>query len=170
MSIDRFHIVLGLLAFPAAALLGPATGLADGLPIAPPERTDAVRFQDEILPILAANCTACHNPKIHEGGLILDSLKGILAGGDSGPGVIAGKPAESPVFLRSAHLQEDFMPPPENKVGAQAMSPSQLGLLERWINEGAAAGPAIAKKPINWRPLPPGNGGVLAVAKAPNIL
>jgi WD40 repeat protein len=165
MSINRFRtVVTRWLAVPVAALLGPVAGLADGLPITAPERTDAVRFQDEILPFLAANCTACHNPKIHEGGLILDSLKGILTGGDSGPGVIAGKAAESPVFLRSAHLQEDFMPPPENKVGAKAMSPVQLGLLERWINEGAAAGPAIAKKPINWRPIPAGSGGVLAVA------
>ena len=165
MSINRFRtVVTRLLAVPVAALLGPVAGLADGLPITAPERTDAVRFQDEILPFLAANCTACHNPKIHEGGLILDSLKGILTGGDSGPGVIAGKAAESPVFLRSSHLQEDFMPPPENKVGAKAMSPVQLGLLERWINEGAAAGPAIAKKPINWRPIPAGSGGVLAVA------
>ena len=165
MSINRFRtVVTRLLAVPVAALLGPVAGLADGLPIAAPERTDAVRFQDEILPALAANCTACHNPKIHEGGLILDSLKGILTGGDSGPGVIAGKAAESPVFLRSSHLQEDFMPPPENKVGAKAMSPVQLGLLERWITEGAAAGPAIAKKSINWRPLPAGSGGVLAVA------
>jgi hypothetical protein len=165
MSINRFRtVVTRLLAVPAAALLGPAVLLADGLPITAPERTDAVRFQDEILPFLAANCTACHNPKIHEGGLILDSLKGILTGGDSGPGVIAGKAAESPVFLRSSHLQEDFMPPPENKVGAKAMNPVQLGLLERWINEGAAAGPAIAKKPINWRPIPAGTGGVLAVA------
>ena len=165
MSINRFRtVVTRLLAVPVAALLGPVAGLADGLPITAPERTDAVRFQDEILPFLAANCTACHNPKIHEGGLILDSLKGILTGGDSGPGVIAGKAAESPVFLRSSHLQEDFMPPPENKVGAKAMSPVQLGLLERWINEGAAAGPAIAKKPINWRLIPAGTGGVLAVA------
>ena len=165
MSINRFRtVVTRLLAVPVAALLGPVAGLADGLPITAPERTDAVRFQDEILPFLAANCTACHNPKIHEGGLILDSLKGILTGGDSGPGVIAGKAAESPVFLRSSHLQEDFMPPPENKVGAKAMSPVQLGLLERWISEGAAAGPAIAKKPINWRPIPAGTGGVLAVA------
>ena len=165
MIINRFRtVVTRLLAVPAAALLGPAVLLADGLPITAPERTDAVRFQDEILPMLAANCTACHNAKIHEGGLILDSLKAILTGGDSGPGVIAGKAAESPVFLRSAHLQEDFMPPPENKVGAQAMSPAQLGLLERWISEGAAAGPAIAKKPIHWRPIPAGTGGVLAVA------
>ena len=82
----------------STALVAPAvTGAAaraDGLPVAAPARSDAVRFQDEILPILAANCTACHNPKIHEGGLILDSHKAIVAGGDSGPSVVAGKAAE----------------------------------------------------------------------------
>ena len=161
----RFRTALArLMAAPAAVLLAPLVAPADGLPITAPVRSDAVRFQDEILPVLAANCTACHNPKIHEGGLILDSLKGILTGGDSGPGVVAGKAAESPVFLRSAHLQEDFMPPPENKVGAKAMTPEQLGLLERWINEGAVAGPAMQKKPITWRPIPAGTGGILAVA------
>ena len=165
MSTLRIRTTLARrLAAPGLALLLPSLGLADGLPVTPPVRTDAVRFQDEILPILAANCTACHNPKIHEGGLILDSYKALVAGGDSGPGVVAGKSAESPVFLRSAHLQEDFMPPPDNKVGAKAMTPEQLGLLERWINEGAAAGPAMERKAIAWRPIAPGTGGVLAVA------
>jgi len=165
MSTLRIHPSLArLVAAPALAALLPAVAGADGLPVTPPVRTDAVRFQDEILPILAANCTACHNPKIHEGGLILDSHKAIVAGGDSGPGVVAGKSAESPVFLRSSHLQEDFMPPPDNKVGAKALSPEQLGLLERWINEGATAGPAMERRAIAWRPIPPGTGAVLAVA------
>ncbi len=141
-----------------------AAARADGLPITPPVRTDAVRFQDEILPMLAANCTACHNAKIHEGGLILDSYKSLLTGGDSGPGVVAGKVAESPLWLRSAHLQEDFMPPPDNKVGAKALTPEQLGLLERWITDGAIAGPAMEHKAIAWRPIPAGAGSVLAVA------
>jgi len=152
----------------STALVAPAvTGAAaraDGLPVAAPARSDAVRFQDEILPILAANCTACHNPKIHEGGLILDSHKAIVAGGDSGPSVVAGKAAESPLFLRAAHLQEDYMPPADNKVGASSLSPEQLGLLERWIAEGAVAGPAMERKAIAWRPIPPGSGGVMAVA------
>ncbi len=165
MSNHRFRTTRAcLLAVTAAALVSPVATHADGLPISPPTRADIVRFQDEILPILAANCTACHNPKIHEGGLILDSLKEILTGGDSGPGVVAGKSAESLLFLRAAHLQEDFMPPPDNKVGAKALSPEQLGLLKRWIDEGATAGPKVERMPIVWRPIPAGTGGVLAVA------
>ena len=137
---------------------------AEGLPVSPPSRSDKVRFADEIQPLLAANCTACHNAKNHEGGLMLDSLKGIVAGGDSGPGVVAGKPAESALFLRAAHRQGDVMPPADNKVGAKHLSPDQLGLLERWIAEGATAVAAAVGKPIAWRPLPAGTGGVVAVA------
>ena len=40
---------------------------AEGLPIAAPSRQEPVRFQDEIMPVLAANCTACHNQKVREG-------------------------------------------------------------------------------------------------------
>ena len=145
----------------------PATA-AEGLPVSPPRRADKVRFAEEIQPLLAANCTACHNAKNHEGGLMLDSLKGIVAGGDSGPGVVAGKPAESVLFLRAAHRQDDVMPPADNKVGAKHLSPDQLGLLERWIAEGATGAAAVAGKPIAWRPLPAGTGGVVAVAIADN--
>jgi WD40 repeat protein len=153
-------IVVVALALPAVA--------AEGLPVSPPSRADKVRFTEEIQPLLAANCTACHNAKSHEGGLMLDSLKGIVAGGDSGPGVVAGKPAESVLFLRAAHRQDDVMPPADNKVGAKHLSPEQLGLLERWIVEGATGAAAVAGKPIAWRPLPAGAGGVVAVAITDN--
>ena len=136
---------------------------ADGLPLQPPDRKDPVRLHDEILPLLAANCAACHNAKLREGGLSLDSLQSILTGGDSGPSVIAGTPAKSRLLLRAAHREEDFMPPADNKVGAKNLGPVQLGLLERWIAEGATSGPAPFAKPIDWKPIPAGAGGVVAV-------
>jgi len=142
----------------------PAVVAADPLPVKAPERADNVRFEEEVLPFLAANCTACHNAKVREGGLMLDSVKSIVAGGDSGPGVVAGKPAESVVFLRATHRQDDAMPPPDNKVGAKPLGPEQLGLLERWIAEGAVVGPAVVRPPVAWRPLPRGAGPVVAVA------
>lgn len=147
----------------AFAAIGPAFAAAEGLPVAAPARQEPVRFADEVVPMLAANCTACHNQKVREGGLSMDSLERMLAGGDSGPSIVAGKPAESVLFLRASHRQEDFMPPPSNSVGAKNLSPEQLGLLERWIAEGAKP-TSLAAKPIEWRPLPKGSGGVLAVA------
>jgi WD40 repeat protein len=136
---------------------------AEGLAVTSPARQDPVRYADEILPLLAANCTACHNQKIREGGLSMDTGERLLAGGDSGPAVVAGKPAESPLFLRASHRQGDPMPPADNDVGARNLSPEQLGLLERWIAEGSRTDVGTAA-PISWRPLPPGQGGVLAVA------
>ena len=146
-----------------AILIPSQARAAEGLPVTAPTRADTVRFDDEVLPFLAANCTACHNSKVREGGLMLDSVKAILAGGDSGAGVVAGKPAESVVFLRATHRQEDVMPPADNTVGAKPLAPIQLGLLERWITEGALAG-AVVRQPIDWRSLPRGSGPVLAVA------
>jgi len=159
-------MTIGRLAATVAIVLatGPLAVAAEGLPVAAPSRTEPVRFEQEILPFFAANCTACHNAKVREGGLMLDGVKAILAGGDSGAAVVAGKPAESLLFLRAAHRQEDFMPPADNKVGAKPLSPEQLGLLERWIAEGAAAGPATVRVPVAWKPLPRGFGGVVAVA------
>ncbi|MGA0038867.1 MAG: c-type cytochrome domain-containing protein [Pirellulales bacterium] len=162
-----FHSLRTLSAFfvAVAGVLAPHAVRAEGegLPVSAIERDTAVRYQDEIVPMLSANCTACHNEKVTEGGLSMDTLERIIAGGDSGPGVVAGKSAESLLFLRAAHRLDDAMPPEDNGVGAVNLSPEQLGLLQRWIDEGAEAGP-LAMRPVDWRPLPPGVGGVLAVA------
>ncbi len=145
--------------------LSAARGDAESLPVAAPDRTEPVRFRDEVLPFLAANCVACHNAKVKEGGLSLETAATILAGGDSGAAVVAGKPAESVLMVRAAHrdADADTMPPQGNSVGARNLSPQELGLLERWIAEGAAAGEAAAMQPVEWRPLPPGTGAVVAV-------
>jgi WD40 repeat protein len=141
----------------------PTTARAAGLPVTTPNRKEPVRFGDEIVPLLAANCTACHNKTLAEGGLSMESLATMQKGGDSGPAIAAGKPAESVLFQRASHRQGDAMPPADNKVGAKNLTPEQLGLLERWIAEGAG-GSEIVAKPINWRPPPKGIGGVIAVA------
>lgn len=148
-----------------SGVVTPPRAGAEALPIAAPERKDAVRFQDEVMPFLAANCVACHNAKTKEGGLSLETVATIVAGGDSGTAVVAGKPAESVLLVRAAHrdADADTMPPQGNSVGARNLSPQELGLLERWIAEGAAAGPAMTARPIEWRPLPPGTGAVVSV-------
>jgi WD40 repeat protein len=148
-----------------AGFVTPPRAAAEPLPVAAPDRKDAVRFQDEVLPFLAANCVACHNAKTKEGGLSLETVATILAGGDSGPGVVVGKPAESVLMVRAAHrdADADTMPPQGNSVGGRNLSPQELGLLERWIAEGAVAGSAMTARPIEWRQLPPGTGAVVSV-------
>lgn len=86
-------------------------------------------------------------------------------GGDSGPGVVPGKPAESILLARAAHrdADADTMPPQGNSVDARSLAPNELELLERWIAEGAAAGSAATTRPIDWRPLAAGTNAVVCV-------
>jgi WD40 repeat protein len=145
--------------------LGPSRAAAAPPPAAAPEQRAPVRFQDELLPLLAANCLACHNSKTTEAGLSLETVATIVAGGDSGPGVVPGKPDESILLARAAHrdTDADTMPPQGNSVGARSLSPKELELLERWIAEGAAAGSTATARAIDWRPIAAGTGAVVSV-------
>ena len=112
--------------------------LVGGIPVAQIERVTPVDFEKEILPVFNANCLACHNQTKSKAGLILETPRTILDGGDSGPSVIAGNPGESILMQAAAHLDEDLvMPPVGNKSNAQNMSPEELGLLQLWIQQGA---------------------------------
>ena len=54
-------------------------------------------FETHIRPLLVAHCYDCHSTDAPElkAALYVDSREGMLKGGDSGPAVIVGKPAES---------------------------------------------------------------------------
>ena len=54
-------------------------------------------FREEIEPVLKRECFGCHSAEAEEvhGGLRLDSRQAARRGGDSGPAVVRGKPAES---------------------------------------------------------------------------
>src|SRR5687768_7247811 len=62
---------------------------------AEPNREQAQFFEQKIRPLLANNCFKCHGPDKQRGGLRLDSLTGMLSGGESGPALVPGKPEES---------------------------------------------------------------------------
>ncbi len=101
------------------------------------QRTDAVSFEKEILPVLQKNCLACHSASEKQGGLVLESPSAILKGGDNGPAVVPGKSADSLMLKLSAHQAEPVMPPADNDVAASNLTPAQLGLIRLWIDQGA---------------------------------
>src|SRR5262245_44956497 len=105
-----------------------------------PVRTRPADFESEILPILRANCIACHNAKKDSGSLNLESAAAILKGGKNGPAVVPGKSSESLLLKLAAHQQKPMMPPTENKVKAKQLTPAGLGLIKLWIDQGASAG------------------------------
>ncbi len=89
-------------------------------------------FESKIRPVLVAHCYECHSGEAAtpKGGLRLDLRETTLAGGDSGPAVIAGQPAESP--LLQALRYESFEMPPKGK-----LPDTVIADFERWIQMGA---------------------------------
>src|SRR5690606_15247272 len=68
-------------------------------------------FETKIRPVLVQHCYACHNSfGKAKGGLALDYQGALLAGGDSGEVVIAGKPEESILLQALRHENGYEMP------------------------------------------------------------
>ncbi len=88
------------------------------------------RFETEIRPVLVEHCIECHGASKQEGGLRLDSAAALHNGGDSGPVVLAGEPAES-LILEALNYESFEMPP------AGPLTDQTVEKFERWIAEGA---------------------------------
>ncbi len=112
-----------------------------------------VDFARDIAPMLAQNCTACHNAKKPEGGLNLESHSSLMLGGDSGQAVVA-MDLDSSSLLARVIDGEDPMPPKDNVVGAKPLTNEQVVLLRRWIEAGAPASDTKPSTPIVWQRIP----------------
>jgi len=100
-----------------------------------------VDFGSEILPIFQASCVECHDGRKQRSGFRLDVRRLALKGGESGvAAVVAGRPEESPLYLRVAALEGDEMMPPKGP----RLAAGQVALVRRWIEEGAAWPDALA--------------------------
>jgi len=91
---------------------------------------ETLSFEREIAPILQARCVKCHGGEKLEAGLDVRRRSTLLAGGDSGPALVLGKPDESPLAQR---IVADEMPP---KVEGR-LDDKQRELILRWIAAGA---------------------------------
>ena len=172
----RIVLLACLSALPSAALSagdGPA-----GLPVAEMTRDAPVSFEKDVLPVLSANCLACHNRTKAKADLVLETPTDVLKGGESGPAAVPGRAEDSLLFNVSAHRADPVMPPKGNKVAAANLTPEQLGLLKRWIDQGAggtigggpAGAPARPTAAAEWQPVPAGLNAVHAVAVTPDGL
>src|SRR5436190_10975618 len=88
-------------------------------------------FDSAIAPLLARRCLNCHNQSEKKGGLDLGSAKGLEAGGDSGPVLVAGKLDESALWDR---VSQNEMPP------KKPLPDEEKDLLREWITSGAKWG------------------------------
>ena len=89
-------------------------------------------FERQVRPLLAQHCYQCHsvNAKRLEAKLLLDSRKGHVDGGDSGPAIVPGDADDS--LLIEAVRYESYEMPPKGKLPNE-----EIATLVRWINMGA---------------------------------
>lgn len=124
-------------------------------------------FYRDVHPFLEGNCIPCHNKTTTKAKLNLESPAFLRKGGESGPGVLPGKSADSLVFQSAAHLGDSVMPPKDNKSGATKLTPEQLAVLREWIDQGAKDSVKRAES-VALRPLPGRVQPIHSVALAPD--
>jgi len=109
------------------------------------DRAQVNFFESRIRPVLVQHCYQCHSTKSKsvKGNLLLDTRAGSRKGGDSGPAVVPGKPAES--ILLDALKYDGLEMPPKEKLNQKIIAD-----FETWIQNGAIDprdGTAVITKP-----------------------
>ena len=100
---------------------------------------DAVSYTNDVQPILAASCVACHGAGQTLSELDLRTPEGLRTGGVRGPSVTPGDAQNSPLYRHIAGLEQPAMP-----LGG-SLEKAQVETIRRWINQGAEAdGEAVA--------------------------
>ncbi|HEY1190563.1 MAG TPA: DUF1549 domain-containing protein [Gemmata sp.] len=103
-------------------------------------------FETRIRPILVDKCYSCHSAEADKikGNLHLDTRDGVRKGGDSGPAVVAGNPARSPLVRALKSKDPNLAMPPKGK-----LPDSVIADFETWVKMGAPdprEGKAATKK------------------------
>src|SRR5262245_59199065 len=100
----------------------------------PAPAQEAPSFAKQVRPFFARYCVECHTAQDPDGGLSLDSYKGLVAGGDNGAVLVAGKPNESRIVLMVEGKVSPKMPPKRAKQHPKA---DEVPVLRAWIAAGA---------------------------------
>lgn len=136
MTRIQFHSFLPILiasafAFSCETKESGSQGLASG---------DQVSYNFHIRPILSDKCFACHGPDANkrEADLRLDTEEGAFKALKESPGkfaLVAGNPEQSQVYHRiTTEDIGEVMPPPESNL---VLTPEEITLIKRWIEQGA---------------------------------
>jgi Protein of unknown function (DUF1553)/Protein of unknown function (DUF1549)/Planctomycete cytochrome C len=120
--VSRIVVTTGLLMSPLVNALG----------------VEPLSFRNDIMPILAENCFACHgfDKEGRQSGLRLDTEDGAKTKLDSGEhAIVEGAPDQSELYRRIATDDVDLLMPPADS--GKKLSDEAKAKLKRWINEGA---------------------------------
>ena len=125
---------------------------AEGLPPAADQPVDFVR---DVQPLFAKACVGCHGAAKQKSNFRLDRRLAAFKGGDFGQAIVPHKSAESSLIRYVAGLEEGMLMPPPGE--GEKLTDTQIGVLRRWIDDGAAwpVNPAEEPKPTDWWSLKP---------------
>ncbi len=87
-------------------------------------------FEMKVRPLLAEKCFACHS-STRMGGLDLTTKEAAMKGGNSGPAILPGKPAESLLVQVLKHTGKVKMPP------TGKLADEEIQALSAWVSAGA---------------------------------
>ncbi|MFM8494566.1 MAG: DUF1553 domain-containing protein [Planctomycetia bacterium] len=90
---------------------------------------DAAFFEEKVRPVLATRCLSCHSDTQQKAGLRLDSLVGMLRGGESGAAVVPGEPGESNLVMAIRH--DGWEMPPDGK-----LADAEIEAIAEWVRRG----------------------------------
>src|SRR6266542_3620855 len=120
---SRSRFALGASTTAALLILSTAPAVRSG-------EKAAVQFESDVLPILSANCAACHGTQTRIKEMNLSTFDGVMKGSESGPVVVPGKPDESRLY----QMVHEGKMPPGNKTG---LPKEQIATIRAWIEAGA---------------------------------
>ena len=118
--------------FFAAVLLASSFAQAADKPL-----PDKIVFNRDVRPILSENCFKCHGPdqKARKAERRLDTREGALAENEGVRAIVPGNLPVSEMHLRiHSEDKDEKMPPPKS---GKKLTPRQIGILDRWIAQGA---------------------------------
>ncbi len=90
-------------------------------------------FEKKVRPVFVMHCQKCHGPEKQEGEFRIDSRSSILQGGDTGPAMTPGSPAESEIILAINYDPDGYQMPPDKKLAKE-----EIAAITQWIQDGAA--------------------------------
>ena len=125
---------------------------AIGLSLLRADDTAEAFFEKKIRPVLAETCFRCHGGQKTSGKLRVDSAEAFSKGGESGPALVPGQPAES-LLLKAIRREEGVSAMPPDK----PLPPSVIADFETWIKAGAKWPAKIAafRSEQHWAFMPP---------------
>lgn len=115
----------------------------------------APMFDRDVKPLLARRCGSCHSAQTagaptRMGGLAIDTVDTLFAGGAGGPAIVPGKSAES-LLLQYVRGEKK----PQMPFGQEALSRDEIAVLARWVDTLPPRQPTQAARPAAGWPFAP---------------